>query len=150
MIRSQVRKTAIATVTAKSWDEAHYDAPDGQPALAQAEFGLSYAGDLVGESTTRLLLAYTGGDPNAPKTLVGDYVGLERITGTLDGRTGSFVVEQRGRHEGGVARTKGRIVPDSATGELVGLQGEIEADAGDLTYQVTLSYAFEPDPAVHA
>ena len=150
MIRSQIRKTAIATVTAKSWDEANYDAPQGQPALAHAEFGLSYAGDLVGESTTRLLLVYTGGDPNEPKTLLGDYVGLERVTGTLDGRTGSFVVEQHGRHEDGVARTTGRIVPDSATGELVGLHGEVESAAGDLSFQVTISYAFEPDAAVHA
>ena len=149
MIRSQLRKTATATVTATSWEEAHYDAPEGAPALAQAEFPLSYTGDLVGESRTRLLLVYTGGDPAEPTSLVGDYVGYERITGTLDGRSGSFVVTLEGRHEGGVARTTGRIVADSATGELVGLHGELEAAATDMTYEVTLSYAFEPDPAVH-
>jgi hypothetical protein len=148
MIRAQVRKTATATVTATSWEEGRYDAPAGQPVLAQAEFPLTYQGDLVGKSTTRLLLAYTGGDPAKPATLVGDYVGLERVTGTLDGRTGSFVVQQQGRHESGVARTKGRILPESATGDLVGLQGELESAATDTTYQVTISYAFH-DPAVH-
>jgi hypothetical protein len=148
MIRSQVRKTAVATVTATGWSEAHYDAPDGQPPLAQAEFPLTYQGDLIGESTTRLLLAYTGGDPAKPETLIGDYLGFERISGTLDGRMGSFVVQQQGRHEGGVARTRGRIVPDSGTGELAGIQGEVEAEAADTTYQVTLSYTIE-DPAVH-
>jgi len=148
MIRSQLRKTAGATVTATSWSEAHYDAPDGQPALAQAEFPLTYQGDLVGSSTTRMLLAYTGGDPARPETLVGDYVGFERITGTLDGRTGSFVVQLEGRHEGGVARTRGRIVAGSGTGELAGIVGELESEAGDTTYQVRLSYAIE-DPEVH-
>jgi len=148
MIRSQIRKTAVATVTATSWSEAHYDAPDGQPPLAQAEFPLTYKGDLVGSSTTRMLLAYTGGDPAKPETLVGDYVGFERVTGILDGRTGSFVVQVEGRHDGGVARTKGHVVPDSSTGELAGLVGELESAATDMTYQVTLSYAF-PDPAVH-
>lgn len=148
MIRSQVRKNAVATVTATGWDEAHYDAPEGQPALAQAEFPLTYQGDLVGSSSTRMLLVYTGGDPAKPETLVSDYVGLERITGTLDGRTGSFVVQHEGRHEGGVARTKGRIVPGSGTGDLAGIEGEVEAAAGDMTYQVTLSYALV-DPAVH-
>jgi hypothetical protein len=148
MIRSQIRKTAVATVTATGWSEAHYDAPDGQPPLAQAEFPLTYQGDLVGSSTTRMLLAYTGGDPAKPETLVGDYVGFERITGTLDGRTGSFVVQAEGRHEGGVARTRGRIVADSGTGELSGIVGELESEAGDTTYQVTLSYAIE-DPEVH-
>lgn len=149
MIRSQVRKTAVATVTATSWDETRYDAPDAQPALAQAEFPLTYQGDLVGSSTTRMLLAYTAGDPAKPETLVADYVAYERVTGTLDGRTGSFVVRQQGRHEGGVARTHGQIVHDSGTGELAGIQGEVEAEAADMTYQVTLSYAFAPDPAVH-
>ena len=149
MIRSQHRKTATATVTAKSWQEAHYDAPEGQPALAQADFTLAYSGDIVGESSTRLLLAYTGGDPADPKSLVGDYVGYERVTGTLDGRTGSFVVEIRGRHEHAIARSTGRIVPDSATGELTGLHGEMKADADDMTYQVSLNYAFALDPAVH-
>jgi winged helix DNA-binding protein len=52
MIRSQVRKTATAGVTVTSWDETLYDAPDGQPALAKAEFGLTYTGDLMGESST--------------------------------------------------------------------------------------------------
>ena len=149
MIRSQVRKTAVATVTATSWEEARYDAPDGQPPLAQADYPLTYQGDLVGSSTTRMLLVYTAGDAAKPETLVGDYVAYERITGTLDGRTGSFVVQFEGRHEGGVARSKGHIVADSATGELAGLSGELEFEAADVTYQVTLSYAFAPDPAVH-
>jgi hypothetical protein len=148
MIRSQIRKTAVATVTATGWSEAHYDAPDGQPPLAQAEFPLTYQGDLIGSSTTRMLLAYIGGDPAKPETLVGDYVGFERITGTLDGRAGSFVVHVEARHEGGVARTRGRIVPDSGTGELAGIVGELESEATDMTYQVTLSYAID-DPAVH-
>jgi Protein of unknown function (DUF3224) len=79
---------------------------------------------------------------------VSDYLGLERVTGTLDGRTGSFVVAHEGRHEGGVARTKGRIVADSATGEPAGLSGVVKAAAGDMTYQVTISYALD-NPAVH-
>jgi len=148
MIRSQVRQTATASATVTSWDETRYDAPDGQSPLAQAEFGLTYTGDLTGESSTRVLLVYTGGDPAQPGTLVGDYLGLERVTGTLDGRTGSFVVAHQGRHEGGAAHTKGRIVDDSATGELAGLSGDVEATARDTTFQVTISYAFG-NPAIH-
>lgn len=149
MIKSQPRKTATATVTATSWNEARYDEPEGQAALAQSDFTLDYSGDVVGSSTTRLLIAYVDGDPAQPRTLVGDYVGYERVTGTLDGRSGSFVVEQHGRHEGGIAHTTGRIVPETATGELAGLCGTIEAAAGDMTFEVTFSYAFEPDAAVH-
>jgi hypothetical protein len=149
MIKSQLRKTANITATAKSWDEARYDSPDGQAALAQADFALTYSGDLVGESSTRMLIAYTEGDPAEPASLVGEYVGLERVTGSLDGRTGSFVVELRGRHEDYVAKTTGQIVPGSGSGEFEGLHGEVEYAAGDMTFDVTLSYAFEPGTEVH-
>jgi hypothetical protein len=148
MIRSQVRQTATASATVTSWDETRYDAPDGQSPLAQAEFRLTYTGDLIGESSTRVLLVYTGGDPAQPETPVGDYLGLERVTGTLDGRSGSFVVAHQGRHEDGVARTKGRIVDDSASGELAGLSGDVEATARATTFEVTITYAFD-NPAVH-
>jgi hypothetical protein len=149
MIKSEVRKTANISISAKSWAEVRYDEPDGRPALAQADFTLSYNGDLVGESSVRMLVAYTGGDAADPATLVGDYVAFERVTGTLDGRVGSFVLEERGRHEGGVARTTGRVVPDSATGALAGLLGEIEYAAGAMSFEATLSYAFAVDDAVH-
>ena len=143
MVKSHTRKTAVLEASAKSWEEARYDAPEGQPALAQADFILSYTGDLVGESTSRMIVVYTDGDPAEPSSLVGDYVGLERVVGTLDGRTGSFVVDFRGRHENGVAKTTGRIVPDSATGELARIHGEVEYAAGDASFEVTLSYAFD-------
>jgi hypothetical protein len=149
MIKSQLRKTANITATAKSWDEARYDAPDGQAALAQAEFAVTYSGDLVGESSSRMLVAYTSGDPAEPASLVGEYVGLERVTGMLEGRTGSFVVEFRGRHENAVANTTGQIVPGSGRGEFEGLHGEIEYAAGDMTFGVTLSYSFDPGPEQH-
>ena len=149
MIKSQLRKTVIITATAKSWEEARYDAPEGQAALAQADFAVTYSGDLVGESSSRMLVAYTEGDPAEPASLVGEYVGLERVTGTLDGRTGSFVVEFRGRHENAVAKSTGQIVPGSGSDELAGLHGEIEYAAGDMTFDVTLSYAFDPGPELH-
>jgi Protein of unknown function (DUF3224) len=102
----------------------------------------------VHKTATAVLLVYTGGDAAQPATLVSDYLGLERVTGTLDGRAGSFVVAHEGRHEGGAAHTKGRIVADPATGELAGLSGEVEAAAGDMTYQVTISNALD-NPAMH-
>ncbi|HEY3088025.1 MAG TPA: hypothetical protein VGJ59_08185 [Jatrophihabitantaceae bacterium] len=62
--------------------------------------------------------------------------------------TGSCVVTHEGRHDGGVARPNRRIVADSASGQLAGLQRDVAAAAGDTTYQVTISYAFD-NPALH-
>ena len=151
MIKSQTRQTATATVTVDPslWTEARYDEPPGQPALAQADWKQSYQGDLTGDSAVRMLIVYTAGDPAQPKTLVGDYVGFERFTGILDGRKGSFVIEFRGRHEDATVHTTGRIVPDSGTGSLAGIHGEMEIEASDMTFLVTLHYAFSSDPDVH-
>lgn len=136
-------KHAAATVTAKSWDESRAAEADDGRAIARATFTTSYRGDIEGESTSCLLISYVGGDPAKPETLIGPYLGYEQVTGTLDGRRGTFALEARGEHTGGVARTDVRVVPDSATGELAGLRGEGSYAAAAMEYTLTLDYDVE-------
>jgi len=89
---------ATMTVAGRSWEETRAAAADAVHAVARATFTTSYSGDLVGESTCCLLICYVDGDPDQPETLVGPYVGYEQVTGTLAGRTGSFVLAARGDH----------------------------------------------------
>jgi uncharacterized protein DUF3224 len=131
---------ASVTVTGKSWDESRVAEVDHVHAIARATFTTAYAGDIEGESTCCLLLSYVGGDADKPETLVGPYVGYEQVTGTLAGRRGTFVLEERGEHSGGVARTEVRVVPDSGTGELAGLRGEGSYAADAMEYTLTLDY----------
>jgi hypothetical protein len=133
-------KHASITVTAKSWDEARVAEVDPVHAVARATFTTSYSGDAEGESTCCLLLSYVGGDPDKPETMIGPYVGYEQVTATLAGRRGTFVLEERGEHRGGVARTDVRVVPDSGTGELAGLRGEGSYAADAMEYTLTLDY----------
>jgi len=137
---SEYRKHATVTITAKSWDESRVAEVDAQHAIARATFTTSYAGDIEGESTCCLLLSYVDGDPDKPQTMVGPYVGYEQVTGTLAGRTGTFVLEERGEHSGGVATTEVRVVPDSGTGELASLRGEGSYAADAMEYTMTLNY----------
>lgn len=51
------------------------------------------------------------------------YVALERITGTLEGREGSFVVQHDGLMNRGAPTLVIHVVPDSGTGALAGLSG---------------------------
>lgn len=53
----------------------------------------------------------------------GGYVALERVTGTLAGRSGSFVLQHNATMARGAAEMSIRVVPDSGTGELTGLSG---------------------------
>ena len=76
----------------------------------------AYTGDLEGEGTYQLLMVYDGADAT--------YTGYERVAGSLDGRSGSFVLRLDGGFEGGAARTGWTVVEGSGTGDLAGLQGE--------------------------
>ncbi len=54
------------------------------------------------------------------------YVALERVTGTLKGRKGTFVLQHSGIMNRGEGRLTVTVVPDSATDELKDLSGEMK------------------------
>jgi len=96
----------------------------------------------TGATTYRLDKRYHGPlDATAVGTMLGHvtatqgsagYVAIERVTGILDGRKGSFVLQHAGLMDRGAKQLDIRVVPDSADGELVGLRGrmEIRIEAG--------------------
>jgi hypothetical protein len=69
------------------------------------------------------------------------YVAIERVTGVLHGRKGSFVLQHSGTMNRGVSSLAVTVVPDSGTDELTGLRGAmtIEIDHGKHSY--TMDYA---------
>ena len=63
------------------------------------------------------------------------YVALERVTGTLQGRQGTFVLQHSGTMNRGESRLNVTVVPDSGTDELAGLPGmTIEVSGGEHGY----------------
>jgi hypothetical protein len=56
----------------------------------------------------------------------GVYVAIESVTGTLGGRGGSFILHHRGIMTRGVPELSVTVVPDSGTGDLTGLAGEMQ------------------------
>jgi Protein of unknown function (DUF3224) len=115
---------ATGTYKFTSWDEKPYAELDGAPKVTHSVVTNVYAGDLTGEGRSQLLMFYRS-DASAV------CFGLERVTGSLAGRSGSFVLRSEATFEDGVARTTWSVVPGSATGELAGLQG-----AGAFTFQM--------------
>ena len=53
------------------------------------------------------------------------YVALEKVTGSLGGKKGSFVLYHTGLMNRGVSSLNISVLPDSGTGELVGLTGKM-------------------------
>src|SRR5581483_3836303 len=55
----------------------------------------------------------------------GGYVALERVTGRLAGKSGSFVLQHSASMDRGAAEMSIRVVPDSGTEELTGITGSM-------------------------
>jgi Protein of unknown function (DUF3224) len=68
------------------------------------------------------------------------YVALERVTGKLKGKTGSFVLQHSATMTRGEAESRISVLPDSATGELRGLTGTMTITVGE---DGAHSYAFD-------
>jgi hypothetical protein len=67
----------------------------------------------------------------------GGYVAMERVTGALKGRSGSFVLQHSGTMTRGTPQLSVKVVPDSGTGQLEGLAGTltIKIDEGKHSYE---------------
>jgi len=78
----------------------------------------------------------------------GGYVALEKVTGTLQGKTGSFALEHNATMERGKPFLNIIVVPDSGTGELAGLAGtmKIRIEGGKHFYDFDYTLAA---PAAH-
>jgi hypothetical protein len=94
----------------------------------------TYTGDISGEGQVEYIMMYRS-DGSAT------FLGLERITGRLAGKTGSFVLQRTGVFEGGQAKETYSIIPGSGTGELQGLTGDGRSAVGHgMEHPFTLSY----------
>ena len=93
------------------------DAPIGRMLLDK-----QFHGPLEATSKGEMLAAGTDVKGSA------GYVAMERVSGTLDGRRGTFVLQHSGTMNRGAASLSVTVVPDSGTGELTGLTGSMTID----------------------
>ena len=132
-----MKTNANARFAIKSWDEKPYSEGPDLPKLTRATVTKTFTGDIEGEGQVEYTMMYRS-DGSAL------FVGLERITGRLAGRSGSFVLQRNGVFEGGQAKESYSIVPGSATGELRGLSGDGSSAVGHgMEHPFTLNYELE-------
>lgn len=128
------QKCAASTIEITDWQEQIYDGESDGVRLSRATVKQRYSGVIVGESTVDHLMIY---HPDGSA----DFVGQERITGSVDGRLGSLVLRHAGRYADGVASGRVEVVPGSATGELNGLGGWFQFAAGHgRTMEIEFNY----------
>ena len=123
-----------APFTIDTWDDVPDPAPPepGAPATGRVGIVKTYTGDdLTGSSSGHLLTTQAGEDAA--------YLAQERVTGTLAGRRGSFVLQHGGTVVGGVPTDQwARVVVGSGTAALAGLTGSGTVAHELLTLDVVL------------
>jgi hypothetical protein len=121
-----------------SFDVKLASQPD--PALESAGLGRrgidkQFRGDLEAHSLGAMLSTGTEVPGSA------GYVALERVTGTLHGRHGSFALQHHGLMKRGEPSLSVVVVPDSGTGELAGLEGAMTIRIDDGAHSYTFEYS---------
>lgn len=108
--------------------------PEADGALARHDFTKTFAGDLEG---TGVGLMISAGDPAAGAA---GYVAMEVVTGRLDGRRGSFALQQYGTMGARGQRLEYDVVPGSGEGELEGILGRLQLSVEDGLHRYVLEY----------
>ncbi|GAA2235037.1 MULTISPECIES: DUF3224 domain-containing protein [Streptomyces] len=144
---SGTRTTAATTTgnfTFADWRERVIGpAEDATPRLAHASVRNTFTGGIEAAGTTcEYAIVYV-----TAKT--GSFSGMELLTGRVDGREGSFAVEERGWFgEDGTVHCTFEVVPGSGSGELTGLTGEggFTARHGETAVPYRFAYDLEETP----
>lgn len=99
--------------------------------LGRMSIDKQFHGDLEASSKGEMLTAGTVAKGSA------GYVAIERVSGSLKGRTGSFILQHNATMTRGTPQLNIIVVPDSGTGELTGLTGTMNviiAEGGKHSY----------------
>jgi hypothetical protein len=123
---------ASGTFEVKLSPQAADNPAEGAP-LGRMSIDKQFHGDLEGSSQGEMLTAGSSVKGSA------GYVAIERVTGRLHGRSGTFVLQHNGIMNRGVPQLSIAVVPDSGTGDLAGLAGQMTIEITDGKH----SYGFE-------
>lgn len=113
--------------------EPPYSTDDGIT-LGRIMLDKQFVGDLVATSHGEMLSA-RGHVANSA-----GYVAIERVMGTLGGKPGTFVLQHSGIMDRGGGSLTVTVIPDTATGELVGLRGKMSIEIVDKQHRYELEY----------
>jgi len=121
-----------ATFDVESWEEQPFAEAPSTAKLTQATVTKKYDGDVTGTSDTVWLMAYADEQ-------TATFVGIERITGSVDGMDGTLVLQHVGTYADGAAKAALTVVEGAGSGDLADVTGggELLADpSGKVTLRL--------------
>jgi len=129
---------AIGSFEVKLTPVTDDDSPAGDN-LGRMLIDKQFEGDLVAQSDGQMLTAMTSVAGSA------GYVAVERVRGVLHEREGTFVLQHTGTMADGSQYLKIGVVPDSGTGELIGLSGEMKITNTEGKHFYEFEYTLDSD-----
>lgn len=117
---------------------------EGDPedtSLGRMSIRKTFRGDLEATSEGQMLSAGTATQGSA------GYVAIEKVSGTLEGHRGSFVLQHNGTMNRGAPALSVTVVPDSGTGELEGLVGSMKIIIEEGKHLYEFDYDIPATPA---
>jgi hypothetical protein len=118
--------------------EAYNQSADAK--IGRMSIDKTFAGDLVGTSQGEML---SGGSPAEGSA---GYVAIERVTGALQGRSGSFLLQHSGTMTPTSQKSTITVVPGSGTGELEGIEGSMSIEIEDGKHSYDFEYRLPSSP----
>ena len=91
----------------------------GDPTVGRMSLDKTFCGDIEGTSKGQMLAVRSEVEGSA------GYVAMERVTGTLGGKKGTFALQHNGVMNRGTPSLTISVVPDSGTADLIGLSGKM-------------------------
>ena len=144
-MQTEAVEGTLTTMRAKGTFEVKLSPLETYNQSADAKIGRmsidkTFAGDLVGTSQGEML---SGGSPAEGSA---GYVAIERVTGALQGRSGSFLLQHSGTMTPTSQKTTITVVFGSGTGELEGIAGTMSIEIEDGKHFYDFEYELPGGP----
>jgi len=139
----QTKGTAMSATAKGTFDVKTAPQPAGDAddtGIARLLLDKQFHGDLDAVSKGQMLAAGTASKGSA------GYVAIEKVTGTLFGHKGSFVLQHTGTMNRGVPALNVSVVPDSGTDQLTGLSGTMNISIANGAHSYEFAYSL---PGAH-
>jgi hypothetical protein len=111
---------------------------DADTSVGRMSIDKQFQGDIAGTSKGMMLAAMTA-VPNSA-----GYVAIEKVTGTLHGKRGTFVLQHSSTMARGVPTQSITVIPDSGTDELKGLSGSLVIIVEGKKHSYEFEYTIRP------
>ena len=132
---------ALGTFTPAKWEENTTDQISAVKKITKASVILDFGqGEIAGKATVEWLMFYSHADEKDQHNSFASFVGLMRFNGTLNGKSGSFVMADRGSFENGALNATLTILPGSGTGDLAAISGSAKYASSSTVVNFEIEY----------